>query len=589
MLATMDWTPPPPPEPPPLVPQSPQAYSTTEIPAPGAPSRPRRARRLLLSVLTFVVVAGLVAGGVTAFRFFRGAGDRIASLAPDDTAAFLTVYLDPPGSQKLAVNGLLSKFPNVSTASQFDATINRLLDQSQGQTGLNHNDIRPWLGSQYGLLVSSQQTGGSFHQPQQAQLISSKDDAKATAALKKYEGSSLGRLYAWTAQSHDGVSLEVGQNKSAGDLQVYALVNSTLILSNSTAFTDEIIDTAHGHHASLTGTSDYSHVLGQLPSDKLALFYLDVPRLSSLMSNGSAGSGLSPFGQLPTGLAQLAAYHGAGFALSAQPDGVALDGVVDFDSSKLSPAGRAVEQVTPDANKALQFVPDHAYGAYALNGLPQTIHALLDTLNASGAGSGGIGGFLNGFLSHLTGDAALEVDHLPGQTLPAGALIVATDSDSSASHLLDTVVKSLCGINGSCDATNTTTESYRGTTITKLNLSPALNTYGVTPSWAVKEGMAILASSTQEMRAVLDAKSGSNVTSSPRFADVVHNVDASNNALFYVDLKAIEAAVHAALPAEVRVQYDSQVAQYLDHFTAFGFTSTNSSDHTTFRSFIQVQ
>jgi Protein of unknown function (DUF3352) len=589
MLARMQWTPPAGPEPPAIDPVRSEAAPAPELSRPVDPPRPQLGRRILIGALTFVVVAGLVAGGVTAFHFFRGAGDRLASLAPDDTAMFVTVYLDPAGSQKLAVNGLLGKFPNVSTPSEFDSTVNHLLDQSLAESGLNHNDVRPWLGGQFGYLMSSQQTGGDFAQPQQAALVSSSDDSKALAALKKFEASTAGQRYTWSTQSHDGVNLDVGKSKDGNDLQVSAVFNGTFVFSNSPSLEDEIIDTAHGHHAALTGTSDYSNAVGQLPSDKLALFYLDVPRLSGRLSSGAVGGGVSPLGHIPTGLAQLSAYRGAGFAVSAQSDGVAIDGVLDFDGSKLSPANRAATQVSPDTNKTLQFVPAHAYGVYALTGLPQTIRSLLDALNSSGANRGGFGGFVNGFLDHLTGDAALEVDHLPGQSVPAGAVIVATDSDSSAKQLLDTAVRSLCGINGSCNATDTTTESYRGTTITTLNLRSDLHTFGVTPSWAVKDGMAILASSVQELQAVLDARAGGNVTGSPRFADVMHNTDASNNGLFYGDLKAIEAAVHTVLPDQIRAQYDSQVAQYLDHFTALGFTSTNSSDHTTFRSFIQVQ
>jgi len=579
----MDWTPAPGPEPPPVAPAEPEAAT------PADPPRPRLARRLLVASLTFVVVAGLTAGGVTAFRFFRGAGDQLLSLAPDDTFAYATVYLDPPGSQKLAVNSLLSRFPNAASPSQLDASVNRVLDQAFASSGLTHNDIRPWLGGQVSVVVSSAPASSTSHVPQVAALVSSSDDGKARAALKKFEASSEGQQFAWSTQTHDGVSLDVGQRKETGELTVFAIVNGTFVFASSATYANEIIDTAHGSHASLSSTSDYSTALSQVPTDKLALFYVDVPRLSRLLSSASNGAASVPFGHFPSSLLQLSGYHGLAFALSAQADGLAFDGVADYDRSKLSPGSRAAADLAPSVNSALRFVPDHAFGLYAVNGLPQVVRSVLDSFKSLGVGSAGIDQTVNRYLGHLTGDAALEVDRLPGQTVPAGALIVATDSDASAHQLLDNALHTIGCAAGLCGPSSSATQTYRGTDITTLTLSPALTSQGVAPSWAVSGHMAIVASNPQEMRSVLDAAAGTNVTTSPRFAGVIHEADIANNAMLYLDLASIETAVRAILPDQARSVYDSQVAQYLDHFTTLVLTTSNSGDRSTMRSFLRVQ
>ncbi len=579
----MDWTPPTAPEPPPLEPAS-----VAPGPVPESEPRSRLRRRVLVGSLTFVLVAGLAAGGISAFRFLHGAGDRLVSLAPDDSLAFLTVYLDPPGSQKLAVNDLRNKFPNVATSGQLDATVDKLLDQGLASSGLSHSDIRPWLGGQIAEAVSSTAPHGSSQQPDAALLIASTDNGKARAALKKFESSPDGRKHSWTTQDHDGVSLDVGQRKTNGELMVWCLVNDTLVLSNSTSYANEIIDTAHGSHPALASTGDYSKALSRLPADKLGFIYVDVPRFSTFTSGGASGAH-SAFGDLSPGLAHLDAYQGAGLALTAQSDGVAIDGVVDYDASKMTPAQRAATQVAPDTNKALAFVPEHAYGVYALTGLPQTIRWVLDALNSAGSGGAGLGDVARLFIGHLTGDAALEVDQLPGQNLPAAALIVAADSDASAQQLLSNVVRGACSFGAGCDPASTLTETYRGTTISTLQEPPSLSSFGVAPSWAVKDSMAILATSPGELKAVLDARAGSNVLSSQRFAGALHHADATNNSLMYLDVSSIEAAVRSALPAGERGRFDSEVAPYLDHFKALVTTSTNGSDHSTARSFVQVQ
>jgi len=542
---------------------------------------------VLVGALTFVVVAGLVAGGVTAFRFVRGASDRLASLTPDDTAAYFTAYLDPPASQKLAANGLLSKLPAVSTSSALDAAIDRLLDTALADSGLNHSDVHPWLGSQVAGAVSSKAPAGAVHSVASAAMINSTDNTKAKAALQKFEHGAAGSKYSWASQDDDGVSVRVGHDHGGGTF-AWAIVNDEVVVSNSADYTDEIIHTAHGSHASLTGTSDYSTALSQVPADKLALVYLDVPKFANFAGSAGARPAALPLGDLAPGVANLAAYHGAAFALSAQSDGVVVDGTIDYDLSKMTPAQRTALQVSPDVNKALGFVPERAYGVYALTGLPQTVRSLLDSLGSSNSGRG-FGSVAELFLKHLTGDAALEVDRVSGQSTPSVAVLLAMDSDLSAQQLLSNLVHGLCGFGGSCDASSTQTHTYRGTTISTLQLSNDAARYGVAPSWAAKDGMAILASSLAEVEAVLDARASGNVTSAPAFVTGLRHNELDNNSVAYLDINAIDSAVRSALPPAERSRFDSQVAPYLDHFTSLLETTKNSSDRSTLHAFIEVR
>jgi len=555
---------------------------------PPAEPRPRLGRRLLIGGLSFVLVAGLVGAGVVAFRFVRGAGDRLAGLAPDDTAAFATVYLDPAGSQKLAVNGLLSKFPEVSTSRALDAAVNRLLDTTLTESGLSHADVRPWLGTQLAAAVSSQAPGRDAA-PAAAALFASSDDSKAAAALRKFENGAQGRRFTWKTSDDDGVSVDTG-TRSAGESFVWCIVGGTVVISNSTSFTDEVIHTAHGKHATLAGTADYSAAEGQLPADKLAFVYVDIPKLAALNGAGKhTDASVSPLagGLLPN----LAAYHGAAFALSAQSDGVAVDGVVDFDMSKMTASQRAALQVGADINRTLSFVPQRAYGAYALTGLPQTIRSLLDTFGAGsnqGGGGGGFGDIAALFLKHLTGDAALEVDHGDAGRIPGVALLLAADSDDSAKQLASGLVQTACGFAGTCDRSAEQHQTYRGTTITTVAL-PDGDQLGVAPSWAVKDSMGIIASTPGEVKAVLDAHAGGSVTTADGFTNVVKHGDLNNNSLLYLDLASISAAVRDALPAAEGSRFDAEVAPYLDHFTSLLQTSVNGSDRTTFRMFVTVR
>jgi Protein of unknown function (DUF3352) len=579
MLAAMSSMPPIVPEPPPP-PAAVDPGTAAPTPASELPPRPALRRRLVVGGLTFLVVAAAAAGGITAFRFLRGAGEQLSSLVPDDTAAYVTLFLDPSGGQKLAANGLLAKFPKVATPSQLDATINRALDDSLRTSGLGHNDIRPWLGSQIAVVVAP--PGGAAHEPAYASLLSTGDGDETIAALHKYQRSASGRQRSWTTRQHGGISVYVAQGRGSRDLTAYAVVNGAFVISNSTQEADEIIDTAQGHHRGITAASDYTTALSRLPSDKLALVYVDLPRLKGL------GAGL-PLGSVSNLTGSLDGYQGAGFAVTAQPDGVAIDGVVDFDRSKLSASSRAVVGVAPDLNKALNFVPQHAYGVYALTGLPQILRSLLETLRSSGSPGAGFGDFLAPLLSHLSGDAAVEADQPAGQSVPGGALLLAADSDASARQLLTTVVEGICGGTGVCSLGHATTQVYRGVTLSTLPLSAEVGFEGFAPSWAVQDRMAILATSPEELKAVLDAHATTALPGAHRFTAVMQHADATNNALLYMDLGAIESAVRGALPPDQRTHYDKEVAPYLEHFSALVLSTANGADRSTLRWFIQVQ
>jgi len=545
-------------------------------------------RRLALGTLVFVLVAGLAAGGVFAFRFLRGAGDRIASLVPDDTAVYATAYLDPSGGQKLAALGLLGKFPNLGSQSRLDSAINDLLDRSLSPTGLNHNDVRPWAGSQLAVVVSSRTPASSTDGksgPSVAFLVSSTDDSKAQAALTKFESGAYGRQSTWTTRTHGGTIVNMGTRHDTGELATWAVVAGAVVIGNRSDITDEIIDTGQGNHPALASTPDFTTVNGQLPSDRLGLAYVDVPKVVSLISGTLRSRGTSG------PLAALGAYHGAELVVSAMSDGVALDGALDFDRSKLPSSARPPLDVPPHLNSTLSFVPRHAFGFEAFTGLPQLIRSVLDQLASSSAGADGAAGlaFIKPLLTHLTGDAAIEVEPGAGHTVPAGAFLFGVDSESAAQGLFTTLSQFGCGASGSCSPASTSTQSYRGTTITTLTISPDLSAHGLAPSWAASGGMAIVASTPDEVKAVLDAHAGSGVASSAGYQAMIQHVDSSNNALLYIDVSAVAAAIRSALPPEAAQQFDSKVAAYLGPFKALVLSSRNQPDRATVRAFVAIR
>jgi hypothetical protein len=515
-------------------------------------------------------------------------------MVPSDAALYVNVNFDPPASQKLAVQSLLNKFPALNDQAR-SATVNGWLDTAFSTTGLNHDDISPWLGSEMSIALPASglsaltQTGGggSSRSPTVIVLIASKDDGKAQAALDKFRSGPVGAMDHWTTSVHDGVTVASDTGGTSGG--AYAITSHTVIVASSADAADAVIDTAQGKRANLQSAGGYTKVESQLPADRLGLFYLDVP---AVLRQLASSMGSTSTGQSAVSGAQ--AYGPLGVALAASSDGIALDGTENYDTSKLTADQRTQLGLAPHTNGSLAFVPRTAFGMVAFTGLQQTLKGVLTTVAPAGStiastlqqfgvtGSGGI-------ITHLSGDAGIEVDQPPGQTVPAGALMFGTDSTAAAQSFLDSLMSSVCRQTNACDPSQVATQIDQGVTISSVPVS-GVGGSGVEPSWAVSHGWAIIGSSPDEVRAVLDSPaSGSGITTSPTYKAVTSHVGTSNNGMVYVDVPAVLSAIRKALPPDAQTSYDSSAAPYLNHFGALAFSEQNASDHMTFSLFVGIR
>jgi hypothetical protein len=572
-----DFGGPQPPAWPPSAPNEPTPISDVSDATEGGRQHSRAFRAVAAGGVA-VLVAGGVAAAVLAFSFLRGSADAMVAFAPSDTAVYVNVNLEPSGGQQLALNTIVGKFPGLSGGSR-DSTLNHWLDTGLRSSGLSHTDVRTWLGSQLSLIVLRNSEGVI---PAEVSLLASTNDSAARALLTKYQTGPLGKGQRWTTATYDGVTLNVGQ-ESSGGVQVWAISAHTVIVGTTEAAVDEVIDTSQGKHAGLTSQADYAAVQARVPTDRMAFFYLDVPRLAAMIPSAAA-LGVST---------SLAGYQGIGAALVATSSGITVSSTVDFDASKLSAAARATLGVAAHANGAIDFIPSHAFGFITLVGLPQTLRSLV-SLGVPGLGTSagqaldqlGITGS-SGIISHLTGDAGIEVEQLPGAHVPSGALLIATDASSAAQNFLDRLANTICSAAQGCVSAVPSRQAYRGVTISTMTIT-GTDSSQLGPSWAVVNGWAIIASTPAEIRSVIDARHGSNIAASPQYQAVAGQVGTSNNGMFYLNVHALVAAVRAVLPADAAATFDREVAGYLAPVQAIGSSSRSFSDHISATVFVLI-
>jgi hypothetical protein len=548
--------------------------------------------RTVAAAVAAVVVALAAAGGFLAFRVLHGSADSLITLVPADSAIYVTVNFDPPAGQKLALNGLIARFPGLSDSSRA-GTVRSWVDRALTGSGLTYDgDITPWFGSGMSLAIPASALPamaphagtGSPATPAVTVLVASKDDGKAQAALDKFRNGPSAATYHWTTSTHGGVTVTSGSSGSS--TTAYTLVSHSVIFATTTAAVEAVIDTAQGKRPNLQSTSAFTTVESQLPGDRVALAYTDVAAVVKALTAGSS----TP----PAQLQSLSAYRGAGFAVSANSDGIMLTGTEDYDVSRLTADQRAAIAIPPHQNGSLTYVPSTAYGVTAFTGMQQGLRSIIDASAPPGSGLArsllqlGVTG-TDGILNHLSGDAGIEVDRVAGHTEPAGAAMFKTDSSTVAQRFLDNLVSTLCDQSRACDPTMITSQDDKGVQISSIPLS-GLDSAGVEPSWAVSDGWAIVGSSPGEVRAALDSHaSGTSITTSPTYTAVTGHLGQNSNAMTYLDVSAIAAAIRGVLPPQQQAAYDRDVAPYLAPVKALGVSSQNASDHTTFGVFVLIR
>jgi hypothetical protein len=599
----------PPPETPPPPPPAPGA----DVPEPvGATAEVPKARKkrtgLLVGLLVGVI---LVAAGASAavMMALRGTSDVLLSKAPDSSLIYATVYLDPAAAQKMNIESLLGKFPDVGNTS-FDQQFNTFMNGAFSGTGLDYEtDVKPWLGTQMGAVVVP-----STSEPGVAALLASKNDSAAEAALAEMKTDDRFGSLKWTDQDYKGVAIasagydmsDMGVDMGAmTPAMVYGIVDGAVVLSNNVDVVKAIVDASKGDVKSLADSSSYSDTMGQLPKERVADVFVNGAALTDLVKQTADLSGMV---SVEAGaLRSLEALRGAGMSLSVESDGVAMKMAGLVDTSKL-PAGST--GAAPRENAVVSWTPADAYGFLASGNLGQSLGGLIDQIDQASPGLAdqvdqmGLGKVIDA----LSGDFGVVVTPSSGRS-PAGAVLMATDDEAAMQTFLDVIApmaaSAFTGSSGgdagdgslmppglpmtpSTDAITPLsvvtapqwqTEDYEGATISYLRLPDAM-AEDPEPAYAVTDGMAIIATSPDEIKKLIDAHGGSQITSSPNYEAAISHADAQNSGMFYLDIEAILQAVS--------VDDGGETANSLKPLKAMVVTGGGSSEEPTATVFILI-
>ena len=559
-------------------------------------------RRLLIPAAGVLALGAVSAAAVL---LLARQSSSVEKMVPATEDMMVVANVDPSVTQKVNLLRAVHSFPETKT----DKAIDEKLNEAFKDSGFSFtDDIKPWLGSEIG--VSARLNLGSTKDSPAAVYVVSRDDAKARAMLAKLRAGKHGTKFQWKDETYSGIAISVGTPTATSEKPAaYSLVDHMVVFATSSAQIHAIIDTDQGRAPRLVDSSDFKATLAGLPSDRLGYLYVNG---KSLVASAKKEMAATPSLSLALkNMNEVDALQGIGATLSANGDGLLADVLVKLDQSKLSSATRDALAHPGHAQTIVSWVPKSSDAFLAITSLNKTLQTVLDQSGnqasvKAGTDAVGLTG-PGGVLPHLTGDAGLEVE-LTSKGVPAGAILLGNNdarsmnaffarllvlADGAGSSFSGSGAGSSFGSPAPAKTGHVTTTTYHGVVITSWT-SPALgqlSAVGFTPAYAVLDGMGILASTPDEVKAIIDAhKGGATIASDATYKTASAVSLANPSAIVYVGLaRLVDSIRKSPFGSHAGLSSGSTLSANVDPVKAVIITATSQADRAGERFFVIVR
>lgn len=510
-------------------------------------------QRLVAALTALVGLAGIVF--VAAYLTLGAGSDQAARLAPADTAAYVTVYLQPSSGQRQNLDALAGRLPGFADAASLDEKIDQVAQNLFGQAGVDYREqVRPWLGGQLAVAVRPPEEAATAPVPPAVVvLVAVKDRVAAEAAVDEIASQ---RGDTVTTETYQGVELNV-----AGDA-AYAFVGEMLVAGDSADSLRAVVDVERGA-PSLADAAEFRGAMDALPPDHVAAAYLDLARLA-----GAGGAA-----------AQLGGFSVASAALIIEEGGLRLVGSAPFDAEAAGEEGRAAFALASEASSLVEWMPADTRAELVVFGARQLIEAAEGAAGETAEGAAlvdalsslrtlaafGLGIDLDAdVLPLLDGETAIAFASLDGDQLHGQLLLRPTDP-AAAAELMGRLTDRL----EAAGASVTTQDGGGIAEITVLDVAQLGKL-----AYAVADGIVILGLDAADVSASLAAhESGETLAGSDRYRGTFELAGTHGGNELYVDIGALVDQIGAAdaLPADVR--------DILREIGTFGLSAPSREDH----------
>jgi hypothetical protein len=437
-------------------------------------------RRLVIAVTALLVALG-AAVLVGYLLLFAAVTDRASRAAPADTAIYVNAYLQPSAGQQMNLFGLVGQLRGFGDQATIEAKIDEVAGRLLGQAGIDYlADVRPWLGAQIAIAVTPPAAGAELGELLFAAV---KDPEQARLALPRMFAS---LEIAFTQQTFRGHTLMTSEGTS------YALLDDLLVVANSPDRLRASIEADADVAPSLADSPAFTAAMREVASDHLASVYVDLPRVVGL----EEGRQLGGFGT-------------AALALTAEADGLHLEGTAPFTRLAASAEARAAFLLGGQASTLADWMPRTTSAEVVLFGAGQSFEDLeaslpedtaltpaMDALNQlRGIAALGLGiNFNRDLLPLLDGEGAVALQSLQPDVF-RGQLLLRPSDAAAARAALDRMQSSLAD-RGSMVSIG----EVAGTTLTSIEVAQ----FG-TVAYAMLDDVVILSLDADEVATAIEA------------------------------------------------------------------------------------
>ncbi len=231
-----------------------------------------RTKAVAIALVALVVVGG---AAVAYVRFMAPAEDQAIGLVPRDSVFYGNLFLRPSNDQKMALDDLLQKFPQVKSTDDALNKLIELLDDQLGKDGLSYEeDVEPWLGDQIGGYLMP---GGTPELPNFGVLVESKDDEALRDFIHRVQeeedpGAPI------VEREYRGTTYELVEDEPGSPS--FVIIDGFFVGGTEDAV-KATIDASEGD--SLQESEKFLDAIEVLRDDWLGLFYADSSALFSLI------------------------------------------------------------------------------------------------------------------------------------------------------------------------------------------------------------------------------------------------------------------------------------------------------------------
>jgi len=563
---------------------SPTEGHITTAAAPGVPAWRATVIGLvaLLAVGIGVALGAYLLGG-------RGAGmGTAASYVPADAPLYVELRLQPSAAQDAALRELLGRFPpidGVDLDRPLTESLTARLDELLAAEGVSVSwaeDVAPWFDGRLGFALTS----GSFMVPATTDpaampavppilLMAGVTDPRAASASIERMIAEMDAPPGFARSEHAGVTVFEGPD----GVGAYAVTSDQLLYATSVSAIRDALD-AHASGETLAASNEMGGYASRLPDDWIMFGTYD---FSSVMADVLAQMGtqspemVETFETLMEGQPMRAAY-----AVSATPDGIAMDVLSDAPVGALAPANS-------DRGLADEVPGDVLYFADAGNvgaALESLVGSLKGGLAADPAmaeqiatAEAALGADLEELVSWI-GDGAVVVGW--DEEMPwAGLLLVPTDVDEASRRLgqLGTFagLAAMDPDSGVSVGEHDVVTSDGPVTVTTISWQPQLSDEGgglsIAPNlvleFAVTDDRVLIGLGQSFVGRGLDLAESDSLAANPRFTEAVATLGGASNAgTVWVDFDAIREAFEPMIP-DADALYDKSIGPWVAPLDSF--------------------